>query len=104
LKTALIEKEGNGTTTLAALLVRRLVGSCPVLAVNAETNHDLPGALDAREADTSALPTPAGHLPLTKHWGQSVDRRGAGDSQDHPAGCRVCPQSPCVGFYRTSVP
>jgi CO dehydrogenase maturation factor len=51
------------------LLVRRLVAvGCPVLAVDADINQHLTGALGAREADAAALPTPASHLPLIKDY------------------------------------
>ena len=58
LKIALVGKGGSGKTTLAALLVRRLVAvGRPVLAVDADINQHLAVALGATEADGVALPT-----------------------------------------------
>jgi CO dehydrogenase maturation factor len=75
-KIALVGKGGSGKTTLAALLVRRLVASGrPVLAVDADINQHLAVALGATEADAVALPTLAEHLPLIKDYLRGVNPR-----------------------------
>ncbi|MGH3772797.1 MAG: adenylyl-sulfate kinase [Pseudonocardiaceae bacterium] len=69
MKIALVGKGGSGKTTLAALLVRRLVAAGrPVLALDADINQHLAVALGATEADAAALPTLAAHLPLIKDY------------------------------------
>ncbi|MGH3719770.1 MAG: ATP-binding protein [Pseudonocardiaceae bacterium] len=69
MKIALVGKGGSGKTTLAALLVRRLVAAGrPVLALDADINQHLAVALGAAEADAAALPTLAAHLPLIKDY------------------------------------
>ncbi|MGH3853450.1 MAG: ATP-binding protein [Pseudonocardiaceae bacterium] len=69
MKIALVGKGGSGKTTLAALLVRRLVAAgAPVLALDADINQHLAVALGATEADAAALPTLAAHLPLIKDY------------------------------------
>jgi CO dehydrogenase maturation factor len=76
LKIALVGKGGSGKTTLAALLVRRLVAvGRPVLAVDADINQHLAVALGATEADAVALPTLAAHLPLIKDYLRGVNPR-----------------------------
>lgn len=69
MKIAMVGKGGSGKTTLAALLVRRLVAAgAPVLALDADINQHLAVALGATEADAAALPTLAAHLPLIKDY------------------------------------
>ncbi len=69
MKIALVGKGGSGKTTLAALLVRRLVAvGFPVLAVDADINQHLAVALGATEEHAAALPTLAGHLRLIKDY------------------------------------
>ena len=76
MKIALVGKGGSGKTTLAALLVRRLVAvGRPVLAVDADINQHLAVALGATEADAVALPTLAAHLPLIKDYLRGVNPR-----------------------------
>lgn len=76
MKIALVGKGGSGKTTLAALLVRRLVASDrPVLAVDADINQHLAVALGMTEADAVALPTLAAHLPLIKDYLRGVNPR-----------------------------
>jgi CO dehydrogenase maturation factor len=76
LKIALVGKGGSGKTTLAALLVRRLVAAGrPVLAVDADINQHLAVALGVTEADAVALPTLAAHLPLIKDYLRGVNPR-----------------------------
>jgi CO dehydrogenase maturation factor len=75
-KIALVGKGGSGKTTLAALLVRRLVATDrPVLAVDADINQHLAVALGATEADAVALPTLAAHLPLIKDYLRGANPR-----------------------------
>jgi CO dehydrogenase maturation factor len=76
LKIALVGKGGSGKTTLAALLVRRLVAAGrPVLAVDADINQHLAVALGMTEAEAVALPTLAAHLPLIKDYLRGVNPR-----------------------------
>ena len=76
MKIALVGKGGSGKTTLAALLVRRLVAvGRPVLAVDADINQHLAVALGATEANGVALPTLAAHLPLIKDYLRGVNPR-----------------------------
>jgi CO dehydrogenase maturation factor len=76
LKIALVGKGGSGKTTLAALLIRRLVATaCPVLAVDADINQHLAVALGATETDAAALPTLAAHLPLIKDYLRGANPR-----------------------------
>ncbi|MBV8543091.1 MAG: adenylyl-sulfate kinase [Pseudonocardiales bacterium] len=76
MKIALVGKGGSGKTTLAALLVRRLVAAGrPVLALDADINQHLAVALGATEADAAALPTLAAHLPLIKDYLRGVNPR-----------------------------
>jgi CO dehydrogenase maturation factor len=68
-KIALVGKGGSGKTTLAALLVRRLVAAGrPALALDTDINQHLAVALGATEAGAAALPTLAAHLPLIKDY------------------------------------
>ncbi|HEX4100570.1 MAG: ATP-binding protein [Pseudonocardiaceae bacterium] len=76
MKIALVGKGGSGKTTLAALLVRHLVATgCPVLAVDADINQHLAVALGATEADSAALPTLSGQLPLIKDYLRGANPR-----------------------------
>ena len=76
MKIALVGKGGSGKTTLAALLVQRLVAAGhPVLAVDGDINQHLAVALGATEADAVALPTLAAHLPLIKDYLRGVNPR-----------------------------
>ena len=76
MKIALVGKGGSGKTTLTALLVRHLVAAGrPVLAVDADINQHLAVALGATEADSAALPTLSGHLPLIKDYLRGVNSR-----------------------------
>ncbi|MGH3686783.1 MAG: ATP-binding protein [Pseudonocardiaceae bacterium] len=76
MKIALVGKGGSGKTTLAALLVRRLVAAGhPVLAVDADINQHLAVALGATEADSAALPTLSAHLPLIKNYLRGANPR-----------------------------
>jgi CO dehydrogenase maturation factor len=76
LKIALVGKGGSGKTTLAALLIRRLVAlGRPVLAVDADINQHLAVALGATEADAIALPALGAQLPLIKDYLRGVNPR-----------------------------
>lgn len=76
MKIALVGKGGSGKTTLAALLVRRLVAvGFPVLAVDADINQHLAVALGATEEQAAALPALADHLPLIKDYLRGVNPR-----------------------------
>jgi CO dehydrogenase maturation factor len=68
-KIAFVGKGGSGKTTLASLFLRHLAtGRRPVLAVDADINQHLAGALGASEPETVALPTLGEHLPLIKDY------------------------------------
>lgn len=76
MKIALVGKGGSGKTTLAALLIRRLVAlGRPVLAVDADINQHLAVALGATEADAIALPALGAQLPLIKDYLRGVNPR-----------------------------
>ncbi|MET0135480.1 MAG: ATP-binding protein [Kibdelosporangium sp.] len=69
MKIAFVGKGGSGKTTLAALFLRHLAAADrPLLAVDADINQHLAGALGAAEPDTVALPTLGEHLPLIKDY------------------------------------
>jgi CO dehydrogenase maturation factor len=66
-KIAFVGKGGSGKTTLASLFLRHLAAAQrPLLAVDADINQHLAGALGASEPETVALPTLGEHLPLIK--------------------------------------
>lgn len=68
-KIAFVGKGGSGKTTLASLFLRHLgAAEQPVLAVDADINQHLAGALGASEPETLALPTLGEHLPLIKDY------------------------------------
>ncbi|CAM4005896.1 ATP-binding protein [Kibdelosporangium persicum] len=68
-KIAFVGKGGSGKTTLASLFLRHLgAASRPVLAVDADINQHLAGALGASEPETLALPTLGENLPLIKDY------------------------------------
>lgn len=68
-KIAFVGKGGSGKTTLASLFLRHLAAvPLPVLAVDADINQHLAGALGATEPETLALPTLGDHLPLIKDY------------------------------------
>lgn len=67
MKIAFVGKGGSGKTTLASLFLRHLAAARrPVLALDADINQHLAGALGASEPETVALPTLGEHLPLIK--------------------------------------
>ncbi|WP_173136214.1 ATP-binding protein [Kibdelosporangium persicum] len=69
MKIAFVGKGGSGKTTLASLFLRHLgAASRPVLAVDADINQHLAGALGASEPETLALPTLGENLPLIKDY------------------------------------
>ncbi|ONI77709.1 ATP-binding protein [Actinosynnema sp. ALI-1.44] len=69
MKIAFVGKGGSGKTTLASLFLRHLgAAEQPVLAVDADINQHLAGALGASEPETLALPTLGEHLPLIKDY------------------------------------
>nr|WP_042192328.1 ATP-binding protein [Kibdelosporangium sp. MJ126-NF4] len=69
MKIAFVGKGGSGKTTLASLFLRHLgAAKQPVLAVDADINQHLAGALGASEPETLALPTLGDHLPLIKDY------------------------------------
>lgn len=68
-KIAFVGKGGSGKTTLASLFLRHLGAAArPVLAVDADINQHLAGALGASEPETVALPTLGENLPLIKNY------------------------------------
>ncbi len=68
-KIAFVGKGGSGKTTLASLFLRHLGAAArPVLAVDADINQHLAGALGASEPETVALPTLGENLPLIKSY------------------------------------
>ena len=67
MKVAFVGKGGSGKTTLAALLARHLVRSgAPVLAIDADINQHLAGALGMSEDEAAAIPAMGAHLALIK--------------------------------------
>ncbi|RSM58573.1 ATP-binding protein [Kibdelosporangium aridum] len=69
MKIAFVGKGGSGKTTLASLFLRHLGAAArPVLAVDADINQHLAGALGASEPETVALPTLGENLPLIKSY------------------------------------
>ncbi|MFC0114450.1 ATP-binding protein [Kibdelosporangium aridum] len=69
MKIAFVGKGGSGKTTLASLFLRHLGAAArPVLAVDADINQHLAGALGASEPETVALPTLGENLPLIKNY------------------------------------
>lgn len=76
MKIAFVGKGGSGKTTLTSLLVGRLVAAGrPVLALDADINQHLPGALGASEQDVATMPTLGEHLPLIKEYLRGVNPR-----------------------------
>ncbi|MCE7008634.1 ATP-binding protein [Kibdelosporangium philippinense] len=69
MKIAFVGKGGSGKTTLASLFLRHLgAAGRPLLAVDADINQHLAGALGASEPETVALPTLGENLPLIKNY------------------------------------
>lgn len=67
MKVAFVGKGGSGKTTVAALLARHLVrDGAPVLAIDADINQHLAGALGMSDAEAAALPAMGAHLSLIK--------------------------------------
>jgi CO dehydrogenase maturation factor len=67
MKVAFVGKGGSGKTTVAALLARQLARSgAPVLAIDADINQHLAGALGLSEAEAAAIPAMGAHLGLIK--------------------------------------
>jgi CO dehydrogenase maturation factor len=67
MKVAFVGKGGSGKTTLAALLARHLVrDGAPVLAIDADINQHLCGALGMSDAEAAAVPAMGAHLSLIK--------------------------------------
>ncbi|WP_130345599.1 ATP-binding protein [Herbihabitans rhizosphaerae] len=71
MKLAFVGKGGSGKTTLTSLFVRHLAfdsPSAPLLAVDADINQHLAGALGADDETAAALPTLGANLPLIKEY------------------------------------
>jgi CO dehydrogenase maturation factor len=69
MKVAFVGKGGSGKTTLAALLARHLVRSgAPVLAIDADINQHLAGALGMSDDEAAAIPAMGAHLALIKDY------------------------------------
>jgi CO dehydrogenase maturation factor len=67
MKVAFVGKGGSGKTTLAALLARHLVrDGAPVLAIDADINQHLAGALGMSDAEAATVPAMGAHLSLIK--------------------------------------
>ena len=69
MKVALVGKGGSGKTTVAALLARHLVRSgASVLAIDADINQHLAGALGMSEDEAAAVPAMGAQLALIKDY------------------------------------
>ncbi|TDQ04225.1 ATP-binding protein [Labedaea rhizosphaerae] len=69
MKIAFVGKGGSGKTTLAGLFLRHLhADGAPVLAIDADINQHLAGALGATEHEAAAIPPLGEHLPLIKDY------------------------------------
>jgi CO dehydrogenase maturation factor len=67
MKVAFVGKGGSGRTTLAALLARHLVhDGAPVLAIDADINQHLAGALGMSDTEAATVPAMGAHLALIK--------------------------------------
>jgi CO dehydrogenase maturation factor len=68
-KIAFVGKGGSGKTTLASLFALRAAATgAPVLALDADINQDLAGALGTPPAVAATLPTLSDHVGVLKEW------------------------------------
>jgi CO dehydrogenase maturation factor len=75
MKVAFVGKGGSGKTTVAALLARHLVrGGAPVLAIDADINQHLAGALGMSDDEAAAIPAMGAHLALIKDHLRGTNR------------------------------
>ncbi|MFI2372033.1 ATP-binding protein [Streptomyces sp. NPDC018833] len=76
MKIAFVGKGGSGKTTLSSLFIRHLAAAeAPVVAVDADINQHLAGALGLDDAAAAALPAMGAHLPLIKEYLRGTNPR-----------------------------
>lgn len=76
MKIAFVGKGGSGKTTMASLLIRYLLAAYrPVLALDADINQHLAGALGATGDDAAGMPTLGEHQVLIKDYLRGANSR-----------------------------